>query len=128
MVRFRETATGATESTTVTVAVQVALLRLLSVTVRVTVFGPTWLQSKLVLSRLRLAIPQASELPLLTCSGVMVAWQVASNWIVRSWQTASGGTESTTARVAAQAWLLPFGPITARVAQLAPTLEQSSVV
>ena len=52
-------------ASTVTVAVQVWLLPFLSVTVRVTVFAPRLLQSKLVLSRLRLAIPQASLLPLL---------------------------------------------------------------
>src|SRR5438034_1358467 len=48
---------GATGSWTVTVAAQEALLPWLSVTVRVTVFVPRLLQSKLVLSRLRLAMP-----------------------------------------------------------------------
>src|SRR5437016_13674717 len=63
--RSWQTATGAIKSTTVTVAVQVALLVLLSVTVKVTLFVPRLLQSKLVWLRLRLAMPQASVLPLL---------------------------------------------------------------
>ena len=69
---FWQTATGGSASTTVTVAVQVELLPLLSVTVRVTVLVPTLLTTKLVLSRLRLAMPQASVLPLLIWAGVMV--------------------------------------------------------
>src|SRR5213594_254730 len=107
-VMFWQTAVGGTESTTVTVAVQVELLPLLSVTVRVTVLVPTLLTSKLVLSRLRLAMPQASLLPLLIWSGVIVPWPLASNWTVRFWQTANGGTESTTVTVAVAVWLLPL--------------------
>ncbi len=53
-------------STTVTVALQVLTLPLMSVTVRVTVLAPTWLQSKLVWLRLMLATPQLSLLPLST--------------------------------------------------------------
>ena len=67
---------GATRSWTETMAVQVALLPLLSVTVKVTRLVPILVQSKLVLSRLRLAMPQASELPLLTWAGVIVTWPV----------------------------------------------------
>src|SRR5437762_12288827 len=79
IVRSWQWATGGTESITVTVAELVSVLPLLSVTVSVMVLGPTLLQSKLVLSRLRLAMPQASELPLLIWSGVIVAWPVASS-------------------------------------------------
>src|SRR6266545_4892620 len=124
-VRSWQTATGATESATVTVAVQVWLLPFTSVTVRVTVFGPMLLQSKLVWSRLRLAMPQASLLPLLIWAGVMVAFPVASNWTVRSWQSATGATESATVTVAVQVWLLPFTSVTVRVTVFAPTLLQS---
>ena len=51
----------------------------LSVTVRVTVLAPTLPQSKVVLSRLRLAMAQASLLPLSIWSGVIVHWPLASN-------------------------------------------------
>ena len=71
----------------------------MSVTVRVTVFVPMLAQSKLVWLRLRPPRPEASVLPLLTCSGVMLPWPVASNWSVRFWQTATGGTESITVTV-----------------------------
>src|SRR5436305_12806861 len=77
-------------STTVTEAVQVELLPLLSVTVRVTRFVPMLLQSKLVWLRLRLAMPQASVLPLLICAGSIVPWPLAFNSTLRSWQTATG--------------------------------------
>ena len=52
---------------------------LLSVTVSVTVLVPTLVTSKVVLSTVRLAMPQASLLPLSTCSAVMVTWPVASS-------------------------------------------------
>src|SRR6266540_2554431 len=123
-----QTATGATESATVTVAVQVWLLPFTSVTVRVTVFGPMSLQSKLIWSRLRLAMPQASLLPLSICAAVMVALPVASNWTVRSWQRATGATESATVTVAVQVWLLPFTSVTVRVTMFEPMLLQSKLV
>src|SRR5207248_2062149 len=78
-VRFWVITTGRIESTTVTVPVQMELLPLLSVTVRVTVLVPMLVQSKLVWLRLRLAIPQASVLPLSICSGAIVAWPLLSN-------------------------------------------------
>jgi len=51
-------------SSTVTVAMQVAWLPLLSVTVSVTVFGPISLQSNAVVFSDKLAMPQASLEPL----------------------------------------------------------------
>src|SRR6266571_2359923 len=127
-VRSRQTATGETESTTVTVAGALWLLPLLSVTVRVTVLTPTLVQSKLVWLRLRLAMPQASVLPLLICAGSMVPWPLASNSTLRFWQTATGGTESTTVTVAVQVELLPLLSITVRVTKLVPTLLTSKLV
>ncbi len=55
---------GITLSSTVTVAVQVETLPLLSVTVRVTVFEPTSAHPNVSLSNAKDAIPQASLLPL----------------------------------------------------------------
>ena len=123
-----QSVTGGTESTTVTVAVQVELLPLLSVTVKVTLFVPMLVQSKLVWLRLRLAMPQASVLPLLICAGSIVPWPLASNSTLRSWQTASGGTESTTVTVAVQVELLPLLSVTVRVTRFVPMLLQSKLV
>ncbi len=66
-------ANGATLSTTVTVAVQVALLPLASVTVSVTVLGPTLAQVKLVCEAEKLKPPQASVEPLLRSLAAIVA-------------------------------------------------------
>src|SRR2546423_3269497 len=128
IVRSWQTAIGSSYSAPGAVAVQAWRLPLLSVTVRVTVLAPTLLTSKLVLSRLKLAMPQASVLPLLIWSGVIVPWPVASNWTVRFWQTANGGTESTTVTVAVAVWLLPLLSVTVRVTVFAPTLVQSKLL
>src|SRR6266516_4297258 len=127
-VMFWQTAVGGTESTTVTVAVQVEVLPLLSVTVRVTVLVPMVAQSKLVWLRLRLAMPEASVLPLSSWTAVMVAWPLASNWTVMFWQTAVGGTESTTVTVAVQVEVLPLLSVTVRVTVLVPMVAQSKLV
>src|SRR5260370_14269916 len=77
MVMSLHLATGLVTSLTVTVALQVELLPLGSVTVSATVLLPTMLQSKLVLLAARLT-PQASVLPPSMFAGAMVAWPVAS--------------------------------------------------
>jgi hypothetical protein len=79
MVSAWQIAIGATLSSTVMVEVQVLTFPLLSVTVKVTVLGPTLAQVNDVLSRLSEAIPQASLDPLSTCSGVMEATPDASS-------------------------------------------------
>jgi hypothetical protein len=77
-------ATGATASTTVTVAVHVETLGInaLSVTVKVTVFGPTFAQVKAVCDKLKDAIPQLSDEPLLTAAAVVDPFPVASRFTV----------------------------------------------
>src|SRR6266540_7500138 len=119
-----QTATGATKSATVTVAMQVWLLPFTSVTVSVTVFGPTLLQSKLVLSRLRVAIPQSSLLPLSIWAGVMVTLPVASNCTEIFWQTAMGGVVSDTVTICWHEFVQPVSDtVTVRVkAPLGPEL------
>src|SRR4030042_1573129 len=59
-----QTATGEIVSITVTVAVHWSVLPLLSVTVRVIVFGPISAQAKSFISSTMLAMPHASLLPL----------------------------------------------------------------
>jgi hypothetical protein len=65
-------------SFTVTAEAQVDMLLLLSVTVSVTVLGPTFAQVKLVLSIESDLMPQASLLPLLTSEAASVALPEAS--------------------------------------------------
>src|SRR5260370_1260870 len=117
-------ATGFTLSSTVTVLLQVETLPLLSVTVRVTVLGPTLAQVKLFGLTLREARPQASLLPLSTSAGIMPAWPVASSWTVMFLQAATGWVSSTTVTVVPQVALLPWPSLTVSVTVLAPTLAQ----
>ena len=65
-----QTMTGWTLSWTVTVALAVEELPLTSVTVRSTVFGPTLAQVNAFGRTVIDAMPQLSELPLLTCDAV----------------------------------------------------------
>ena len=74
-----QTATGATLSSILTLEVHVAVLPLLSLTVKVTVTGLTLLQSKLVMSVSNVRFAQASVELLLTESSAIVATPVASN-------------------------------------------------
>src|SRR5438128_10735984 len=95
------------------------MLPLPSVTVRVTVSALFRSQSKLVLSRLRLAMPQLSLLPLSTSAGVIVAWPAASSWTVISLQTAIGGVESDTVTASWQELVQPsFDNVTVSVKSL----------
>ena len=91
---FWHTAIGFVVSSTVTVAVQLLVLPPTSVTVRVTVFAPISAHVKLLGLTLKEAIPQLSELPLSIWEAVIVALLEASNWIVMSWQTATGAWAS----------------------------------
>src|SRR5881396_385466 len=93
---FLHSAVGNTLSTTVTMASHVATLSWLSVTVSLTMFGPTLAQVKLLLSMARLLIPQASALPLFTSAAVMLALPLASNCTVMFLHSAAGNTLSTT--------------------------------
>ena len=70
-------------SCTVTTEVQVDTLLLLSVTVRVTVFAPTFAQVKLFGDNVIDFMPHSSVEPLLTWAVVMLALPVASNCIVK---------------------------------------------
>ena len=76
--------------TIVTIAFPVLTFPLLSVTVRVTVFGPILAQVKFVWLTVIEAIPQSSVDPLFTWAGVIVAAPVASNWSVIFWVVTIG--------------------------------------
>ena len=66
-------------SSTVTTAEQVDEFPLLSMTVRTTVFAPTFAQENEFGATLIDAIPQASDEPLSICAAVMEALPVASS-------------------------------------------------
>ena len=121
-------ATGATLSSTVTVAKQEEELPLLSVTVSSTLTLPTWLQLKSVWLRLRLAIPQASLEPLFTAAAVVEPTPLASSCTVTFWQRATGFTLSSTVTVAEQVLTFPFTSVTVKVTGLPPTWLQSNEV
>ena len=99
---------GAVPSSTVTVALQVAVLPLWSVTVSVTVLAPRCVQSKAVCDAARVATEQLSELPLSMSAAVMVALPKASSWMVMSWQDAVGALPSSIVTVALQVAVLPL--------------------
>src|SRR5690606_5375684 len=122
-------ATGGTLSSTVTMVVQVEVFPFTSITVRVTVFGPTSLQSKSVMSIDVLAIPQASVLPFSISATVMLAIPFVSSWIVNgAVQLATGGTLSSTVTMVVQVEVFPFTSITVRVTVFGPTSLQSKSV
>ena len=120
-------AVGATLSSTVTVAVHVLELPFTSVTVKVTVFGPTSAQvNELGLTESD-AIPQASVEPPSTSAAVMDALPVASSCTVISWQIAVGATLSSTVTLAVQVAVFPPSSVTVSVTTLTPTSAQVNV-
>ena len=68
-----QTGVGAVESSTITVAVQVAVLLLASVTVKVTLFEPMSAQAKLVVEAVVLLTEQLSAEPPSMSAAVIVA-------------------------------------------------------
>jgi hypothetical protein len=82
-VKLLQRAFGAVLSTTVTVEVQVDIRPLLSVTVNVTVFGPTFAQVKAKGEAIAEAIPQLSKEPLFTAAEVTEAFPNASKLTVK---------------------------------------------
>src|SRR5262245_26337726 len=115
---------GAVLSTMVTVAPQVLVLPFTSTTVRVTVFGPTLAQVKLLGETVLLAIPQASLELAVTSPAVIEAVPAGLRFTVMFWQTMAGAVLSTTVTVAPHVLVLPFTSTTVRVTGLAPTLAQ----
>src|SRR5882672_9921528 len=121
---FLHSALGNTLSTTVTMASYVATLSWLSVTVSLTVFGPTLAQVKALLSMARLLIPQASLLPLFTSAAVMLALPVASNCTVMFLHRALGNTLSATVTMASHVATLSWLSVTVSLTVFGPTVAQ----
>ena len=122
MVWVLHRAFGAVLSWTVTLAEQVLLLPLWSVTVSTTgCTAPISEQSKVSLSTVRLAIPQASEEPLSASKPVIVALPLSPSCTVISWQAGTGGMLSMTVTVALQVAAFPLTSVAVRVMVLTPT-------
>ena len=121
-------ASGGILSWTVTIPVQEEVLLFTSITVNVTVLSPTCEQSNSVWSKYMVSIPQASFEPLLMSFADMIGFPTEFNWIVISWQLATGGMLSSTVTSAWQVELLPLISNTVSVTVFAPIFEQSNVV
>ena len=116
-------------SSTVTVELHVLTLPLLSVTVKVTEWASTLLQSKLVLLKDKEAMPQPSKEPLSTCPVVRDPAPVASSCTVAFWQIAVGFTLSSTVTVKVVVATLALLSVTVKVTELGvPTSAQPNVV
>src|SRR6218665_1727399 len=105
---FWAVATGLIVSVTVTVAVAVLMLPLLSVTVKVTVLAPTFAQVNELGDTLKVAMPQASVLPLLTWAAVMLTVPAAFKYFVIFCEVATGLIVSITVTVAVAVLMLPL--------------------
>ena len=111
----------------VTLAVALALFPLVSVTVNVTVLVPTFVQSKLVWSRVRVSMPQLSDDPLSICAAVMITFPVASRFTEIFCARTVGGILSIIVIVAVALALLPLVSVTVKVTMLGPILVQSKL-
>src|SRR5690606_21389470 len=96
----------------------------ISVTVRVTLFGPKSAQVKSVISIEVVAIPQASVLPPSTSAAAIETFPVASRKTVMFWQTAVGATLSSTVTTVVQVLEFPLTSVTVSVTVFEPTSAQ----
>ena len=113
---------------TVTVEVHVLTLPLASVTVIVTVFGPTAVQSKDVTSNAVLATPQASDEPPSISPVVIVAIPFTSRATGIPSHIAIGATLSSTVTAELQVDVFPLLSATVSVTVCEPTDAQSNDV
>ena len=115
-----QTAMGATESSTVTSAIQLFTFPLASVTVSVTSFTPTSEQSNVFMSIANVGVPQLSVEPPSTSVATIVAIPLASSCTVISWHNASGTSTSSTVTTATQEFIFPFISVTVSVTLFVP--------
>ena len=124
---FLATATGLTVSATVTVAVPVFTFPLLSVTVKVTVFIPTFEQVKVLGKIVLVDIPHASLEPLSICDAVMLALPDPFNCTVMFCVNTTGLTVSDIVTVAVPVFTLPLLSVTVKVTVFTPVFEQAKL-
>src|SRR5207244_4068999 len=115
---------GGAASCTVTVAVQLAVLPLLSLTVSVTVFGPMLVQAKVVGLTDRMVMVQLSVELLCTWAAVMLTWPLASRFTSMLCVRTVGGAASCTVTVAVQVPMLPWPSLAVSVTVFGPMLAQ----
>ena len=111
---------GGVLSTTVTVAEQLALFPLGSVTVRVTEFGPLLAHVNVLGVTVRVAMAQLSLLPLSTSAPVMVALPDAFSATVMFLHTAVGGIGSVTKNVVVHTVKLLLASLTVKMTLVVP--------
>ena len=112
---------GSRSLTTVTTATHVLTFPIKSVTDKVTLFGPTSLQSKSVCEAAKLAIPQLSEEPPSISAAVIDASPLASSCTVMSLQTITSGSVSLTVTSKLQVVVFPLVSVTKNVLVVVPT-------
>ena len=108
-------------SRTVTVALQLAVLLLASVTVKVTVLGPRFKQVKFELLSVAVGVPQLSVEPLLIAAAEVETAPSEFRNTVRFWQTAVGGVTSFTVTVKLQVEVLPDPSFAMKLLVVVPT-------
>ena len=111
-------------SITFTVALQVELFPLLSVTVKVTEFGPVIRQVNCVVLNARFRIPQASAEPEFTWPGLTLTVPCNPRFTFTLWQIAEGTIVSRTVMVVEQVALSPPASVTVSTAVPVPTFAQ----
>ena len=128
MVKFCVITVGKILSWTVTVAVPVFTLPLTSVTVKVTVFAPTFADVNVDGFTTIVAILQLSVDPLLTCAAVTLAVPDAFNCTITGCVITVGKMLSCTVTMAVPVLTFPFTSVTVKVTVLAPILAHEKLV
>ena len=121
---FLQTATGVMSSTTVTTASSESKFPFTSVTVRVTLFVPTLVQSKEVLLAITDWIPQLSVEPSFMSEACIVACPSPSSVTLIFLTITIGSRLSITVTVALQVLVLPCTSVTVSVTVLSPVSVQ----
>src|SRR5690606_16370212 len=120
------TTTGRVVSATVTKAVPVPMLPLLSRTANVTAFTPRSLQEKSVIDSHRLSMPQLSDDPLLISLMVIPPLPDPSRYNVNACVATTGRIVSSTVTTAVPVFILPLLSRTNNVTILMPVLLQEN--
>ena len=128
VVKFWADTTGGTKSWTVTVAKPVLLFPFESVTVKITVFAPTFVQLNVVVFNDNVTGPHASVEPLFTWAGVMDTVPALFNWTVIFWVITVGTIVSITVTDADAVDELLLPSVTVNVTVLAPVFVQLNVL
>ena len=115
---------GLVVSTTEMEEAQVAVFPLLSVTVRVTEFVPTFRQVKLELDNTSVAMPQLSVELLFTCALVIEPVPDPFRMTVKLLHKGTGGRTSLTVTIELHEFEFPVLSVTVKVTGLGPTFAQ----